>query len=257
MESGKIGADKIERVLGIYTKLINGFVVYKSEEAANYCVNERSIQRDIDDMSDRELVGRAALNDSQIIELSKLKTGVAAIYQNNWLEPVLCHIHRCKNDETPYKPNELVKHPDDKKIRAEIIDYLMIPAPKKLEVSTDKLAELEKSVYRLQVASDTKVEIIKYFNEKNPSKIQALRSRIVYSVFNSETAIILSNTEKHDMNSWYNMMLEKLEPNMESFSPIDQDKIIAIIANEHAEREKTLESAEIREDLLTFIRNRK
>lgn len=209
------------------------------------------------DMSDRELVGRAAsLNDNQIIELSKLKTGVAAVYQNNWLEPVLCHIHRCKNDETPYKPNELVKHSDDKKIRAEIIDYLMLPAPKKLEVSTDKLAELEKYVYKLQVASDTKVEIIKYFNEKNPSKIQALRSRIVYSVFNSETAIILSNTEKHDMNSWYNMMMEKLEPNMESFSPIDQDKIIAIIANEHAEREKTPESVEIREDLLTYIRNR-
>lgn len=209
------------------------------------------------DMSDRELVGRAAsLNDNQIIELSKLKTGVAAVYQNNWLEPVLCHIHRCKNDETPYKPNELVKHSDDKKIRAEIIDYLMLPAPKKLEVSTDKLAELEKSVYKLQVASDTKVEIIKYFNEKNPLKIQALRSRIVYSVFNSETAIILSNTEKHDMNSWYNMMLEKLEPNMESFSPVDQDKIIAIIANEHAEREKTPESVEIREDLLTYIRNR-
>ena len=42
--------DKIERVLGIYTKLISGSVVNKSEEAANYGVNERSIQRDIDDI---------------------------------------------------------------------------------------------------------------------------------------------------------------------------------------------------------------
>ena len=39
--------DKIERVLGLYTKLINGSVVNKAEEAANYNVNERSIQRDI------------------------------------------------------------------------------------------------------------------------------------------------------------------------------------------------------------------
>lgn len=31
MESGKIGADKIERVLGIYTKLINGFVVWRRQ----------------------------------------------------------------------------------------------------------------------------------------------------------------------------------------------------------------------------------
>lgn len=42
--------DKIARVLGIYTKLINGCLINKSEEAQNYGVNERSIQRDIDDI---------------------------------------------------------------------------------------------------------------------------------------------------------------------------------------------------------------
>ena len=42
--------DKIERVLGIYTKLLNGYLINKSEEARNYGVNERSIQRDIDDI---------------------------------------------------------------------------------------------------------------------------------------------------------------------------------------------------------------
>ena len=39
------------------------------------------------------LVGKAAnLNESQIQELAKLQRGVAAIYQNEWIEPVLCHI---------------------------------------------------------------------------------------------------------------------------------------------------------------------
>ena len=41
---------KIERVLGIYTKLMNGYVVNKREEAHRYNVNERTIQRDIDDI---------------------------------------------------------------------------------------------------------------------------------------------------------------------------------------------------------------
>lgn len=45
-----IKCDKIERVLGIYTKLMNGYLVSKAEEAVNYGVNERSIQRDIDDI---------------------------------------------------------------------------------------------------------------------------------------------------------------------------------------------------------------
>lgn len=42
--------DKTPRILGIYSKLINGYVVNKAEEAVNYGVNERSIQRDIDDI---------------------------------------------------------------------------------------------------------------------------------------------------------------------------------------------------------------
>jgi predicted DNA-binding transcriptional regulator YafY len=42
--------EKVNRVLGIYTRLINGGLVYKAEEAANYGVNERTIQRDIDDI---------------------------------------------------------------------------------------------------------------------------------------------------------------------------------------------------------------
>ena len=57
-----IKSDKIERVLGIYTKLMNGYLVSKAEESANYGVNERSIQRDIDDIrnyleADGERVG--------------------------------------------------------------------------------------------------------------------------------------------------------------------------------------------------------
>ena len=42
--------DKVERVLGIYSKLMNGEIVNKAEEAQKYHVNERSIQRDIDDI---------------------------------------------------------------------------------------------------------------------------------------------------------------------------------------------------------------
>ena len=53
------------------------------------------------DLADRELCGRAAgLNDEQVVELTKLPTGVAAVYQNNWIEPVLCKVNHFKSDET-------------------------------------------------------------------------------------------------------------------------------------------------------------
>lgn len=46
----EVKKDKIERVLSIYTKLLNGDVVNKEKEAYTHGVNERSIQRDIDDI---------------------------------------------------------------------------------------------------------------------------------------------------------------------------------------------------------------
>ena len=42
--------DQIGRVLQIYSKLMDGYVINKSEEAIRYGVNERSIQRDIDNI---------------------------------------------------------------------------------------------------------------------------------------------------------------------------------------------------------------
>lgn len=43
--------------------------------------------------NDREITGEAmALKDNQIDELSKLPTGVAAVYQNDWQEAVLCQL---------------------------------------------------------------------------------------------------------------------------------------------------------------------
>lgn len=46
----KVKGDKISRVLQLYAKLVDGCVINKAEEAVNYGVNERSIQRDIDDI---------------------------------------------------------------------------------------------------------------------------------------------------------------------------------------------------------------
>ena len=55
------------------------------------------------DHSDRELVGYAAgLNNEQIDELSKLRCGIAAVYQNDWIEPVLAQVSKCELNESTY-----------------------------------------------------------------------------------------------------------------------------------------------------------
>lgn len=64
--------------------------------------NTKIIMR-LPDKSDRELVGRAAnLNDSQINELAKLPKGVAAVYQNEWIQPVLCKVEKYGTPDTLY-----------------------------------------------------------------------------------------------------------------------------------------------------------
>ena len=61
--------------------------------------NTKIIHR-LPDQTDRELVGKAAgLNDQQIEELAKLECGIAAIYQNDWIEPILGKIYEFKNEQ--------------------------------------------------------------------------------------------------------------------------------------------------------------
>ena len=67
--------------------------------------NTKIIMR-LPDFSDRDLVGKSAnLNDDQIIELAKLPKGVAAVYQNEWIQPVLCKGEKVEYDKTDYQYN--------------------------------------------------------------------------------------------------------------------------------------------------------
>ena len=67
--------------------------------------NTKIIMR-LPDFSDRELVGKSAnLNDDQITELAKLPKGVTALYQNEWIEPILCKIDQFEGKTQPYHYN--------------------------------------------------------------------------------------------------------------------------------------------------------
>ena len=91
--------------------------------------NTKIIHR-LPDQSDRELAGRAAgLNAEQIDELAKLELGVAAVYQNDWIEPVLCKVHEFADAEKkPYNSTDnkrLSKHTEE--ARNMLRDVLLKP----------------------------------------------------------------------------------------------------------------------------------
>lgn len=64
--------------------------------------NTKIIMR-LPDGDDRRIAGKsAALKDNEIDELAKLATGVAVVYQNDWLQPVMCKVKMSQQERNPY-----------------------------------------------------------------------------------------------------------------------------------------------------------
>ncbi len=86
--------------------------------------NTKIIMR-LPDFSDRELVGKSAnLNDDQITELAKLPKGVAALYQNEWIEPILCKIDQFNGLENCFEYHNQVTNPESHFSRDIVVEYL-------------------------------------------------------------------------------------------------------------------------------------
>lgn len=86
--------------------------------------NTKIIMR-IPDLTDRELVGRSAnLNNDQITELAKLPKGVGAVYQNEWIEPILCQMDKFESDGQSYlyEPEKVME--DDSNDRLAVLELL-------------------------------------------------------------------------------------------------------------------------------------
>lgn len=76
--------------------------------------------------SDRDAVGNSmGLTPEQIYEISRMKTGVCAIYQKDWLEAVCCQVDRAEHKEEIYI--NAFGNKNDNKERIKLIQGLMKP----------------------------------------------------------------------------------------------------------------------------------
>ena len=70
--------------------------------------NTKIIMR-LPDEVDRRLAGKSAgLKDEQLDEIAKLPKGVGVVYQNDWIDPVLCKIQKYKGTESKYCYNAMI-----------------------------------------------------------------------------------------------------------------------------------------------------
>ena len=110
-DSGNLAGKSVEMLTNAIAEMRTygeGFIIADQspgllDMAAIRNTNTKIIMR-LPDQGDRELVGKAAgLNEDQITELSKLPCGVAAVYQNEWIEPVLCKVEYDRGEPALYQ----------------------------------------------------------------------------------------------------------------------------------------------------------
>lgn len=113
------------------------------------------------DNNDRECVGKAAaLKDNQIDELAKLPKGVAAVYQNDWVEAVLCQFKEF-TDLCPMKEVMYVE-PQNQKYNAAELLLGKIYMDESKQFADDQVECIRKWIESLRFGDYTKRKLATY-----------------------------------------------------------------------------------------------
>ncbi|MDO4539085.1 MAG: DUF87 domain-containing protein, partial [Coriobacteriales bacterium] len=195
--------------------------------------NTKVIMR-LPDLSDRELVGRAAtLNDSQIVELSRLPRGVAAVYQNNWIQPVLCLVEKAHGGQRfSYTDSETkisLRSPEDALL---VIDALTSNTG---IVGDSTLVEIKAAMERLSLSSYTRVQILKmlghHYSEPAMTKLGPIASELFPEV--RDSVVDSYDAYPREPYEWTEAAERALEDMVKHALPdyIKRDIIQAIIAD--------------------------
>lgn len=199
--------------------------------------NTKIIMR-LPDQTDRELVGKAAnLNDDQIVELAKLPCGVAAVYQNEWVQPILCKIDKVdtKNSSFSYtRPTDEELFGTEEELSDSLLKCIM---DKELFCKGDKqdLRELKDLIIKSRLDSYVKVDFIRYIEDTSSEGLETLRS-LIYDFLKAEEAI-KSSTQFEDIREWVGSVVQKLQPSINGYSKKQIDLTMALILHEQTLRD--------------------
>jgi len=170
--------------------------------------NTKIIMR-LPDETDRRLAGKASgATDEQLEEIAKLPKGVAVVYQNDWLEPVLCKIHHFGEEEKPYQ-YEPEKHlnKEKKAFHQHIADLLFSRKTNKRLGLTEISQSIEHSKlgaeyknYFLEVISQLEKNVIPTILEKDDAYLIDLYQRIVQQHLDVVKADLSVEVQQHLAN---------------------------------------------------------
>lgn len=164
--------------------------------------NTKIIMR-LPDQSDRELVGKAAnLDEEQIKELAKLPCGVGAIYQNEWIQPILCKIDKVETSGLRYEftPKECLSSELGADVRFRMAEVLS----KGMSLGTDISEEAVQGMFEALHLSDfVKVLIMRMITnppkEPNMTKLAPIMSELFPEI---KESIRVAYMNEADVTDW-------------------------------------------------------
>ena len=192
------------------------------------------------DFNDRELIGKAAgLTDEQIADIVKFPKGVAAVYQNDWIEAVLCKVDKFEANETKFQQSESLKCSSaiDNELKNELIKALLsnfIDNNAKFD-----LTHLWNEVLTSPLRSNIKAKILTLAKENKPPKdLKGVRTIITELFKNASEAVREAAYETKDISN----LSETIATNLRIDSELEayQTLILQCVINEIGLRHREL-----------------
>lgn len=201
--------------------------------------NTKIIMR-LPDLSDRELVGKAAnLNDDQIVELAKLPCGVAAVYQNEWVQPVLCKVNKYEGGEQPYTyeitpDNDIYGDAETIAAKESLLDCIMNKEIFR-KGNREDIQKLKDMVIQSKLDTRIKCDLVEYIISEKDKAIESLQ-KLVYDFLDAGQAIKVSK-EINDISEWVHSVVSELAPSIQEYSRKQIDLVVALILLEQSIRD--------------------
>ena len=201
--------------------------------------NTKIIMR-LPDLTDRQLVGKAAnLNDDQIVELAKLPCGVAAVYQNEWVQPVLCKVNKYNGDEQlytyePTSEDDIYGESESNMAKESLLDCIMNKEIFR-KGNREDIQKLKDTVIQSKLDTNVKCDLIEYITSEKDNAIESLQ-KLVYDFLEAGKAIAVSNGI-NNISEWVHSVVDKLAPSIQEYSRKQIDLVVALILLEQSERD--------------------
>lgn len=138
--------------------------------------------------SDRELVGRAmGLNDDQIEELSRLEKGVAAVYQNDWIEAVLCKVDKFEMGNGNGNFHGYLKQPETgMNFKGQLLQKLMVG---QLYTLVDRIDCIDGTIIKADIPAKVKCRLYEYVNQPYNNR-QNTAAAIAFELLDCDQVIV-------------------------------------------------------------------